>query len=331
MRVPILLLGIALSTQVVHAQALSNADRAALLGNLDKMREEAESVLDGRYRLAVSAYRNALSSEDATMDLYLKCYEKVNFEDQKKKAMDFREWKRTEGEKMADPAFRTALRHQLRWLILSLQAASLNPDRAKLSADAMQAVDAIFADARSLKGQGQLLGQAVTGTVFARAYDIRNVKADGWSFSPVDLASIYDKTVMPPLRNAAHLGTLRSAWTKRIQQETIKQEFLDTRRREENRREEGGKNNRRDDEEQQRIGMADAMQSPEYQKFLDEELPKLQWEMEVDLYKAGDETGAANRMLAFLQKNVRHPSSREWADQLKTLLTPNPAPVTTTP
>ena len=49
---------------------------------------------------------------------------------------------------------RLALRHQLRWLILTLQAASEKPDRAKLAADAQEIVDAIFRDATNSRARG---------------------------------------------------------------------------------------------------------------------------------------------------------------------------------
>ena len=63
-----------------------------------------------------------MGTDEAAMDFYLKCIEKVNFEDQQKKNADFRDWKRKEGDKLGDPGFRLALRYQLRWLILTLRA-----------------------------------------------------------------------------------------------------------------------------------------------------------------------------------------------------------------
>ena len=64
-----------------------------------------------------------------------------------------------------------------------------------------------------------------------------------------------------------------------------------------------------------------------YEKFLAETQPKLQWDMEVDLYKAGDERGAAMRMLAHIEKYINHPTAKEWGEQFQTLLSPK-APAT---
>ena len=54
--------------------------------------------------------------------------------------------------------------------------------------------------------------------------------------------------------------------------------------------------------------------------------------MEVDLFTHGDESGAAVRMLAHLEKHIAHPSAREWSDELQKKLKratpvtpPNPA------
>ena len=172
MRVPILLVCAAISLNSARADALSDADRESLLENLEKLRESANAKVDARFRVALAAFREAIGSDDAAIELYLNCMEKVNFEDQQKKPADFREWKRKEAEKLSDPGLRLALRQQLRWLVLTLQAASEKADRAKLAVDAQEIVDSILRESGKLKNQQAILNQAVTSSVFARAYDI---------------------------------------------------------------------------------------------------------------------------------------------------------------
>ena len=65
-----------------------------------------------------------------------------------------------------------------------------------------------------------------------------------------------------------------------------------------------------------------AARTVELEKFMIETVPKLQWDMEVDLYKAGDERGAAMRMLAHIEKYINHPTAKEWGEQFQTLLSP---------
>ncbi len=268
MRVLSLLLSPLLLVAPLHAQRLTAADRETLLENLEKLKDVSDSSLSARYAAAIAAYRNALTSDDAAMNLYMNCVEKVNFTDQLKKPADFREWKRNEGEKLSDIGLRLALRHQIRWLILTLQAASPNAERGKLVSEAQDAVDAVFRDLPKMKNQEQTLNQAVTSSVFARAYDVNNVKLENWPLSPVDLGTIYGTVLLPPYRNPASISSLRAGWIKRIQQETIKRENW---------------TNRRGGDEDKRIGTIASMQSPELTKYMEEELPRPQWQMEMCL------------------------------------------------
>lgn len=302
----------AFAMQQANADLLTAPDREALLENLEKIRAAADSNLDARFRLAIVAFRNAMRSDEAAMELYLNCLEKVNFSDQLKKPADFREWKRKEGEKLSDPGLKLALRHQLRWLMLTLEAASANPDRPKLAAEAQQIVDTIFREPEKLKNQGEILGQSVTGTVFAKAYDINNVKVDDWALSPIALQAVYDDILLPPVRTSSRLEELRARWIKRIQQESLLMEHLG----------EGRRRDRGDGREEKRIGTIESMQSPEYLKFMQEKVPELQWEMEKDLFICGDQAGAAKRMLAHLQTNISHASAKKWGDEFEKLLSP---------
>jgi hypothetical protein len=320
MKVPVLLFCAALAAHSVRAELLSDADRETLLENLDKLKESAESTMDARFRLAIGAFRNAIASDEAAMELYLKCLEKVNFADQQKTAGDFREWKRKEDAELSDPALRLALRHQLRWLVLTLQAASENADRSKLADDAQSIVDAIFSDPGKLRGQEKTLAQPVTSSVFARAYDINSVKLEKWPLSPVQLEQVYEDILLPPHRAPGRTNELRAVWIKRIQQEGAKIEHMAA--------EKERNGNGRGDREEKRIGMASAMRPPEYDKFLEDTVPKLQWEMETDLFRSGDQSGAAVRMLAHLEKYISHPSARQWGEQLRALLKSPAAPAT---
>lgn len=320
MKVPILLFCSALAFHGVHAEVLSDADRETLLENLEKLKEGAEAKMDARFRLAIAAYRNAMTSDDAAIQLYLNCMEKVTFTDQQKSAADFREWKRTEDERLSDPALRLALRHQLRWLVLTLQAASENADRNKLAVEAQNIVDTIFSDPEKLRGQERTLAQPVTGSVFAKAYDINSVKVEKWPLSPVQLEQVYTDILLPPYQRPGGTAQLRAVWMKRIQQEGAKVEHMAV---EKPRNGNGnGNGNRNGEREEKRIGMAADMRPPEYERFLIDTVPKLQWEMEVDLFRNGDQSGAAVRMLAHLEKYISHPSAREWGEQLRGLLTP---------
>jgi hypothetical protein len=301
MRIPALLLCPMLLVSSARSEPLSDADREALLDNLEKIRETADSKIDARFRLAIAAYREAMSSDDAAYDFYLKCVEKVNFTDQDKKAADFREWKKKEGDKHSEPGFRLALLYQLRWLVLTLRASSEKTKISDLIGEAQETVDLVFRDVEKLSGQEQALSQSVIATVFARAYDVNATGKNNWPTSPVMIEQIYDAVIFPSLRNSSRIESLRAAWIKRIQQEILKNEHLAG----------GG-------------GRKNAPRTPDHERFMAETLPELQWQMEMDLFKSGDESGAALRMLRHIEKHLDHRSARKWGDDLKALLTPQP-------
>jgi len=305
MRILMFLIGWAVTVSGVEAAGLSDADRETLLEQLEKIRESADSKVDARFRLAVTAYRAAMASDEAAMELYLNCLEKMNFEQQQKKASEFREWKRKEAEKLSEPGLRLALRYQLRWLLLTIQAASEKADRGKLAGEAKEVIESMFIDLTQLKGQEAILGKPVTSSVFATVYQIDSIKVDHWALSPVQLDQVYETIILPPLRIPSRVSELRAAWIKRIQQEGIMAEHWTPEVR-----------------KSKKIGMASALQAPEHEKFLMETQPKLQWEMEVDLFQNGDEADSSVRMLAHLEKYINHDSARQWGDEFKALLQP---------
>jgi len=280
-------------------ESLSEADREALLERLENIQKEANSRVDARFRIAINAFSSAMTSNDAAIDLYLRCEEKVNFEDKKKKSSDFREWKRKNSDKFSETSFRVALRYQLRWLILTLEAASEEPDRERLAGQAAKVVDSIFSQADDLADQQDTLQMAVTGTVFARAYDIKGVEVEEWPLSPVQLQGIYDQILLPPLRRVDRISSLRAMWTKRMVHEGLRVEHWK------------GKSEDK---------KARGEESPAYEIFITETLPDLRWDAEVDVYNAGDERTAAMRMLKHIDENIAHKSAPKWVSAFAELL-----------
>jgi len=323
MRILVILTVAVLGVAGARAETLSKVDREMLLENLDKLRNAVNSKVDARFRLGIAAYREALVSNEAALALYLKCIEKVNFIDQQKKTSEFLEWKRQQHDKLVEPGFRLALHYQLRWLILTLQAFSEKANPLTLSYDAQETVDAIFRDAGKLAGQEKELGQAVTSSIFAKAYDIGNLEKSKdeakWPLSPVDLSEIYGSVVFPPLRKLGRVDALRSAWIKRIQQEGIKAEAWAGKGNANAANNSKGKGKASGEH---KIGMTSNLKGAERERFATRVLPELQWQMEVDLFRNGDEKAAAKRMLAHIEKYINHRSVRRWGAEFNNLLKP---------
>jgi len=307
MRTLFLMLFLGVFCGKLMADPLSPADREALLENLEKLRGTVTGRVDARFRAAIAAYRSAMSDEKAVMEFYLKCVKKIDFDEKHRKTSEFNEWKKKQEDHLNDPTTRRALMHQLCWLVLTLQAASDKADMNKLAPQAQQIVDELFNDVPTLTGQREILGQNATSTVFARAYEIGGVSLEKWPFSPLNLAQIYDTILLPPYRTSGNTAALRSGWLKRLRQEGVA--FEDTHAK--------SKSNGRP-------LSPDTGHSPEQERFLTETLPELQWQMETDLFRCGDQRGAALRMITHIEKYLTNRHARQWSDELKNLLSPAP-------
>ncbi len=304
-----------LAAQKTEVSELTDADRVALIEKLEKIQERSDARVSGLYRRAVSDFRSAIRSDDATMKLYLKCLEQVDYIEAKRDSQAFREWKRNERNKemISSSSMRMALRLQLSWLLLSIEAAEKDGDTAELGRRAVEHLDKIFANASKLKSRRNVLHQNVLSSVFARAYKL-NIKVKNWPTSAFDIGQVYEKVVLPPLRAKSDISMMRSAWKHRIQQE---QWVFEKWNEEDAASSEGGKNKKK-----KSIGMKKNRRSAGYEKFLTERKPELIWQMELDCFKAGDQRGAALRMLKFLEANITHKNAPQWIQTFQGLVQP---------
>ena len=302
---PLLALGVILSASTSHAQELTDTEREQLNKRLQKIINKSEKTLAGRQAAAYRAYKNGLSSNTAAFELYLNCIEKVNFTDQGKKNSDFRDWKRKNKDKHSDQGFRLALRHQLNWLVLTIDAArSENEDYSDFSSKALSAIDSILDDGKALEKHNNILQQSVLGSIYAKAYGFGNFKIKNWAEQPLAVSNIFEKIILPSLRKTKNSSSLRSAWLKRINYEETMIELWSAK------------------PEGKSLGMKKAIASPALEVFTNEQRPNLIWQMELDVFRSGDEAGAASRMLNHISANHSHNNATKWAEELSKLLTP---------
>ncbi|MEK7949098.1 hypothetical protein [Luteolibacter soli] len=312
---------------LAHADPLSQADREALIEKLENLRENAKEKAMGRIGTAMSAYKAAMGSDEAAVEFYLKCVEKVEFEDQKKSAQDFREWKRRQEDQLKQDGLGRCLRHQLRWLVLTLEAAEAQGNLKDLAPKASAALDDIFNSPDQFGGNVGPLREPVTNTVFARAYNIGGAKVENWPLSPLEIPAIFNQVLFPPLRATGKLDALREQWQRRIRYEGVMhKEWGGGGRGGENRG--GGRPGEGRGGENRGGGGHAEDHSAEYEKFVNETLPDLKWQMEEDMYKSGDQQRAAVNMLAHIENNLTHPKARDWAERFKTLIEPPKAEAT---
>lgn len=279
-----------------EVSVLSEADRQALLEKLKEVQEGAGGRAEKRAGSALSAFRAAIGSDERAHELYVNCVEKVRFEDEKKSAQAFREWKRRHKEREDSEGFRRVLRHQLNWLLLTVEANAMEKGKeGELSARAIAALDAIIGDEELEGPQFKTLEQDVTKTVFALAYGISSEKK--WPGSPVKLAEVYKKHILPPLAEKKNVASFRTAWGKWILQEANLQE---------------AKSKAPDKGER----------SAAFERFLVEKRPQMLWELEKEVFTMGDEKGAALSMLKHLADFAGHKSEVQWTKEFLEMLEP---------
>lgn len=273
---------------------LTEKELGTLLKRLAALKDEAGQRKSGRVATAVAAYKNALAGNEATIDLYLQCIEKVRYADQNRPLIEFREWKRTQKDKFGELSFREALRHQLRWLMLGLEVASKELDPTDMAEKAAEIVATITRDARALAPHMAILRENSFGSVFANAYRVSHLAPENWPASPLPIGAVYETAILPRFRHEGNIKRLEAAWTARIEQEAILVTM--------------------EAEVDKERGEA------KLDRFNTEERPQLVWKMGTDIFKAGGQRQSAAKMLVFLEANLGHRSAVEWAAEMKELL-----------
>ena len=282
------------------AQELTDVDRDLLLDKLKEIQQSANTAAKGRFANAVSAFRAAAASDGAAHDLYLQCVEKVDFQDEAKKARDFREWKKHHKDRRDSPGFRRALRYQLKWLLATIEVSQDPSARDKMPDTAISAIETILADADTLKGNTGLLGQSVLASYFARAYDLSSLQTENWVLAPFSISAMYETVILPPWQNADNVTMLERGWNKRIEHTGLALKNFSV---------EG---------ERDRI--------PEFEKWMKNERLDLIWSKEKDLFTYGNQRTAALRMLDHVKEHLSHPKAPAWVADFTTMVDKEEAP-----
>ncbi len=286
----------AASPILAEEKPLTELDRELLVEKLQEIQNNSNATVKGRLATAIAAFKGAVGSDAAAHELYLKCIEKVRFQDEARKTREFREWKKRHKDRTDSPGFRRALRHQLNWLILGLEAANNKTAQDKMGSKVIAVLEAILGQAAVLKDQQRRLQLPVFDSVFAIASNVNGEAAEGWPEAPLKVTEIYENIVLPPLRTSETLPQLKKGWMKRIEQEGLLLEAWT-------------------DE-----GSAGKDRKPAFEKWLLQGRYDLMWQMEVDLFNAGDQRGAALRMLEILKEHLNHKNAPKWIEQFKRLV-----------
>ena len=253
--------------------------------------------------------REGAASDAAALALYEDC-EKLNADrkaltrDDKKAREDQikRQSERNKENKAAvvkeDGDFGTTVRLQLRYLILSIQAADTK-EIEKLIPELAAYVQDVVANAEKLKGRaGTYLASPLGGgggrrgggnNPFVTAFQLEHYLDGGrWCMEPLDFGDIFEKAVFPIYRSKKK-SELGAQWDARMSAEgSLKK---------------------------------GSISEDEHALWQQHELLDIKWLKLRDLYANGDKpVNALADMLAMIRDNPGHPNSPKWLDEFRDLV-----------
>ena len=275
----------------VWAQDAGGTDAEKLLEQLKTLEETVTKARAGNNQAAMEAIAEAASAEVKAVALWIDSVRETEFRDRDRKEAEFRAWRDGPGKRLSEPGAAGALRLHLHYLLITLKVADATSDdeRAAVFTPLLGYLDDLAkADKTVLRNRGAL-DTSVLGTPIAKRYklDVTVRPPEGWPLIPGDLTGIYEKTILPYLRQRKDAARLQTAWTRRIQQEAAQV----------------------------------ATQESEFatRNFRENVLPALEWGQAMDLYLAGTDASAA-KMLSIIQQNQAHKQATQWIKELRVLL-----------
>lgn len=309
-------LAIVLATPVAHAQTteLSPEQIESLKTRLKALKDNLQNHITSRNTTAGQTFLNAANDPRAAVELYLNCVKMVEYDRTGRPESDFRGWRDAQADRIKDSDFVASLQLQLRYLALSCQAAETD-DITKVFSPLLSHVDALSNLTEMPTGP---VTQSVANSVFAKAYYLERLlgQNDNWEPVPINIAGIYNRTILPHLRENDP-SALMNAWDKRIEQQTRLVLMLEAQKEKELRglnRDEG----RRARTAQNNQGGALGEHSKE--EFTKRVLPQLQWGKLKDMFLHVDQVNGAKSMLDFVEANLTHELGEQFYSEFESLI-----------
>ena len=296
--------------QAVHYEArgddLTPEQIESLRARIKTLKDSLEGHLTSRNKNAGADFLNAAADSRAAVDLYLRCYKEVHFDREELKEADYRAWKEREADRLRDPAFVESIQMQLRYLALSCRAAEVK-EIDEIFSSLTAYVDSL---SRLEEMPDRILLTSVANSVFSEAYYLEKLlgQNEGWEAVPYNIGGIYDKTILPFLREEKP-ESLMAAWDRRIEQEKRLVLFLDSQKEKELRGMNRDEQRRARTNQNRQGGVMGAHDKDDFER---ETLPNMQWSKMKDMYQYVDQLGGAKAMLDFIEQNLTHPKGEDW-------------------
>jgi hypothetical protein len=301
------------------AQKLKDSEKQVILTELDKI----EKLLkDGRAKnnaRALRAYREAASSPTSSYEFFMQCTKQLEFTDRAKPESEWRKWRDAKAENYRKVGHSKALQFQLKYLILSIRACSIEDDDKSLAAmmpDVISFLGDLSQHYDSMVKYRSTLQAEVMGTVFAERMRLGETleTRNDWTFSPLAFEQIYGQTILPLYRRLKNDSAIQSAWTGWINQETKLASTAENVK-----IEPGASKSARERIRDQRKEKAREKQM-ELRDFKDERLPEMQWGKARDAFLYGTNKSASARSMGkLIRDHLDHRAALSWVEELREL------------
>lgn len=274
------------------AQSPDPAQAAKLLEQLKSLEETVTKARTGNNMAAVDAITEAATADNKAVALWIDSVRETEYRDKDKKEADFRAWRDGPGKRLADPGAAGALRLHLQYLLLTIKVsnAPTEADRGEIFIPLLGFLDDLSKADKEVLRNRQVLDTSVLESPVAKRFklDATLHPPPAWSLAPGKLSDIYEKTILPYLRQKKDVARLQTAWSRRISQESAQV----------------------------------STQNSEFasKTFREIEMPRLEWGQAKDLYVAGS-AAAAGKMLQIIQQHQAHKDAPGWIQELRGLLT----------
>ncbi len=313
-------------------------DIGQLLQALRALRDQQTAMLQSQKQTAMQQISSAAGSPERAIQLWEDAVRATQFDGMAKEGAQFRAWKEGEGEALKESQVQNAVHLHLTWLMLTLQRSAgakvkdMLPAVVTYTKELVADETAMELLAESIKrekeaaaiappGAGNRRNQnqarKVSDAAIKRAHDqiLRGglgaspvvkwmrltdaVKVDKWETNPGNLDGIFEKIILPELREQKDARVL-DYWDLKLKKEA-------------------------DTASRSRLAY-------EIEKFNAERRPSLLWSRSQEYLLLGQKNRAISEMFALIKAHPNHPDAEDWIAGLEKLLAPPaPAPATSAP
>lgn len=303
-------LTLACAATLLHAEELTDSDRADAIKWMEEYKDSLASGAGKRISAAKSALKRASSDEMAALELYKAAVKQVQFENNGRSSLDYIEWEKNQKETFANLGFKAGLKIQCHWMLLNLIMAEAEKNKVEI-AFPLGEVSGIF---NEIAANPQLINaqNLVTGGpagAIKTFLKVNDMTAKSFSNNPFDIGGLFDKFLLPAVEKTGKIADYRKTWLWRIDLERkihIDPEALTEREEESGRgdRNRGGRNGDRSDKKKTSPGIANARAGTliagtgnelnnkarlARQSKASLKLSDLRWEMEAACFRMGDQ------------------------------------------